>query len=86
MTHEFFPRHGGIATFAEQIARAATTLGYNLEVWAQAAPAGLKEKPWPFRFRRMPLKGTHNIDCQLRMMREMIIHRRRLRYATVYLP
>ena len=37
VTHEFYPRHGGIATFAEQIARAAVGLGYNLEVWAQAA-------------------------------------------------
>ena len=86
VTHEFYPRHGGIATFAEQIARAATKQGYNLEVWAQAALPGTKEKAWPFRLRRMPLRGTHDIGCQVRMMREMIIHRRLLRYATVYLP
>ena len=86
VTHEFYPRHGGIATFAEQIARAATKLGYDLEVWAQAAQPGAKEKSWPFRLRRMPLKGTHDLCCQVRTMREMIIHRRRLRYATVYLP
>ena len=86
VTHEFYPRHGGIATFAEQIARAATNLGYDLEVWAQAALPGAKEKNWPFRLRRMPLKGTHDICCQVRTMREMITHRRRLRYATVYLP
>ena len=86
VTHEFYPRHGGIATFAEQIARAATDLGYDVEVWAQAARPGAKEKSWPFRLRRLPLKGTHGIGCQVRMMREMIVHRRRLRYATVYLP
>jgi len=86
VTHEFYPRHGGIATFAEQIARAAAGLGYDIEVWAQAALPGAAEKPWPFRLRRLPLKGTHGIGCQMRMMREMIVHRRRLRYATVYLP
>jgi glycosyltransferase involved in cell wall biosynthesis len=86
VTHEFYPRHGGIATFAEQIARAAASLGYDLEVWAQAVLPGAKEKTWPFRLRRMPLKGTHDLCCQVRTMREMIIHRRRLRYATVYLP
>lgn len=86
VTHEFYPRHGGIATFAEQIARAAVSLGYNLEVWAQAAPPREKEKAWPFPLRRLPLKGTHGISCQIRLMRELIVHRRRLRYATVYLP
>ncbi len=86
VTHEFYPRHGGIATFAEQIARAAADLGYDIEVWAQAALPGAEEKPWPFRLRRLPLEGTHGVRCQLRMMRELIVHRRRLRYATVYLP
>ena len=86
VTHEFYPRHGGIATFAEQIARAAAGLGYDLEVWAQATLPNEKEKPWPFRLRRLPLKGTHGIGCQIRLMRELIVHRRRLRYATVYLP
>ena len=86
VTHEFYPRHGGIATFAEQIARAAVDLGYDLEVWAQAAPSTEKEKAWPFRLRRLPLKGTHGIGCQLRLMRELIIHRTRLQNATVYLP
>jgi glycosyltransferase involved in cell wall biosynthesis len=86
ITHEFHPRHGGIATFTEEIARAAVDLGYDLEVWAQAAPLDVEEKPWPFRLRRLPLKGTHDLACLLRLMRELIVQRRRLRYATVYLP
>jgi glycosyltransferase involved in cell wall biosynthesis len=32
------------------------------------------------------LKGTHGLVCQLRLMRELVAHRRKLRYATVYLP
>ncbi len=86
ITHEFHPYHGGIATFTGEIARAAAESGYDLEVWAQAAPAGTVEKPWPFRLRRLPLKGTHNLTCVATLMREFITHRRRLRYATVYLP
>ncbi len=85
ITHEFFPVRGGIATFAEEIARAGTNLGYDVEVWAQSAPVD-REKPWPFRMKRLPLKGTHDLWCQVRLARELIRHRRKLRHATVYLP
>jgi phosphatidyl-myo-inositol dimannoside synthase len=85
ITHEFYPVRGGIATFVEEIARAGASLGYDVEVWAQAA-RGSGEKGWPFRLRRMPLKGTHNLWCLARLARELIRHRRQLRHATVYLP
>jgi glycosyltransferase involved in cell wall biosynthesis len=86
ITHEFYPKRGGIATFAEEIARASATLGYDVEVWAQSAPASAEKPDWPFRLRRLPLKGTHDLTCQLRLARELIRHRRQLRDATVYLP
>jgi glycosyltransferase involved in cell wall biosynthesis len=86
ITHEFYPKRGGIATFTEEIARASATLGYDVEVWAQSATAGSEKQDWPFRLRRMPLKGTHDLACQLRLARELIRHRRGLRRATVYLP
>lgn len=85
ITHEFYPVRGGIATFVEEIARAGAGLGYDIEVWAQSA-RGSGEKGWPFRLRRMPLRGTHNLWCLLRLARELIRHRRKLRHATVYLP
>ncbi len=85
ITHEFYPKRGGIATFTEEIARASAHLGYNVEVWAQSAPYAA-DKVWPFRLRRMPLKGTHDWVCQLRLASELIRHRRNLRHATVYLP
>lgn len=85
ITHEFYPVRGGIATFTEEIAKAAAGLGHDIEVWAQsAAPAD--EKVWPFKLRRLPLKGTHDLWCQIGLARELIRHRRQLRYATVYLP
>ena len=86
ITHEFYPKRGGIATFAEEIARATATLGYEVEVWAQSAPSAAEKRDWPFRIRRMPLKGTHDLTCQLQLARELIRHRRVLRRATVYLP
>jgi phosphatidylinositol alpha-1,6-mannosyltransferase len=85
ITHEFYPVRGGIATFTEEIARASADLGYDVEVWAQSA-APEHEKAWPFRLRRLPLKGTHGLLCQLRLARELVANRRRLRHATVYLP
>lgn len=86
ITHEFYPRRGGIATYTEEIARAAILTGHDVEVWAQALPAGLKEGIWPFKLRRLPLKGTHGIRCQLSIAREFIRHRKTLRESTVYLP
>ncbi|HEY0967012.1 MAG TPA: glycosyltransferase family 4 protein [Opitutaceae bacterium] len=85
ITHEFYPKRGGIATFTEEIARASAGLGYDVEVWAQAT-TGQAEKPWPFRMHRMPIKGTHDFSCQFRLGLQLIAARRKLRYATVYLP
>jgi glycosyltransferase involved in cell wall biosynthesis len=85
ITHEFYPVRGGIATFTEEIARATASLGYDVEVWAPSAPAET-EKQWPFRLRRLPLKGTHGLRCQLQLAWQLVLNRRQLRYATVYLP
>ena len=86
ITHEFYPRRGGIATYTEEIARAAVQAGHKVEVWAQALPPQTIEGHWPFKLRRLPLKGTHGIQCQLSIAREFIRHRETLRHATVYLP
>ncbi|MBT5903954.1 MAG: glycosyltransferase family 4 protein [Opitutaceae bacterium] len=85
ITHEFYPKRGGIATFTEEMARASSKLGFDVEVWAQNAEH-IPEKPWPFRLWRLPLKGTHDLSCQIRLALQLIKHRRKLRRATVYLP
>ena len=85
ITHEFYPVRGGIATFAEEIAKASAGLGYDVEVWAPSAPAQA-EKKWPFRLRRLPLKGTHDLWCQFRLACQLVRTRRQLRHAIVYLP
>lgn len=85
ITHEFYPKRGGIATFTEEMAKASAALGFDVEVWAQSAPAE-PSREWPFRLQRLPVKGTHDLSCQLRLAAELVRQRRRLRYATVYLP
>ena len=84
ITHEFYPRRGGIATFTEEIAKASAGLGYPTEVWAPQSP-GENEKSWPFPIRRLPLKGSHDLSCQMRLARQLVVNRRTLRRATVYL-
>jgi phosphatidylinositol alpha-1,6-mannosyltransferase len=86
LTHEFHPQRGGIATVTEEIARAAANLGAKVEVWAPGlAPAGAIEQAWPFRLRRLALKGTHDLACLVQLGTELIRRRRELRYATVHL-
>ncbi len=85
ITHEFYPVSGGIATFTEEIAKASAGLGYEVEVWAQSA-APQHEKSWPFRLRRLPLKGTHDLWCQFRLAWQLVRARRQLRHGIVYLP
>ncbi|MBM3842811.1 MAG: glycosyltransferase family 4 protein [Verrucomicrobia bacterium] len=83
LTHEFFPQRGGIATFAEEMARAAARAGHSVEVWAPRSEA---TKPdWPFQVRRLSVAGTHNWGCQVRLARELLRDRRRLRQASIYL-
>jgi len=86
ITHEFYPTRGGIATFTEEIAKACSSLGYDLEVWAQSKKSSAPEKSWPFRIRRLPLKGTHDLWCQFLLGWELVKERRKLRHAIVYLP
>jgi phosphatidylinositol alpha-1,6-mannosyltransferase len=86
VTHEFHPHRGGIAVYAAEMARAAQELGYNVEVWAPALPAGITDPARPFTVRRLPLAGDHSLLSQWRMARELMAHRDRLRAATLYIP
>ncbi len=80
ITHEFFPMKGGIATFVEEMAQGCQSLGTQVEVWAPHAHSPIG-RTFPFPVRRVAVRGTQD----LRMAREMITHRRRLRHCMVYL-
>lgn len=86
VTHEFFPHRGGIAVYAAEMGRAAAEMGYAVEVWAPALPAGMTEPAWPFHIRRLPLAGDHSLLSQWRMARELLRQARRLNDATLYIP
>lgn len=86
VTHEFFPHHGGIAIYTAEMAKAAQTLGYEVEVWAPALPPGVAEIKWPFVVRRLPLTGDHSLLSQWRMARQLMAQRSHLRAATLYIP
>ncbi len=86
VTHEFFPHRGGIAIYAAEMARAAQDLGYAVEVWAPALPAGMTEPAWPFLVRRLPLAGNHSLLSQWRMARQLMTQRDKLKGATLYIP
>ncbi len=85
ITHEFFPHRGGIATYVEEIASAAANLGQDVVVWAQSIPNDVLEKAWKFKVKRLRLTGSHDLSDQVKLAKELIIHRRQLRNATVYL-
>lgn len=86
VTHEFHPHRGGIAVFAAEMARAASDLGYQVEVWAPAQKPGATEPAWPFAVRRLPMPGDHGLISQWRMIRELFAHRHELKTATLYVP
>lgn len=85
ITHEFFPKLGGIATFTQEMALAAVEMGHRVELWAPEA-TDQNDQNWPFPIQRLPLKGTHDYACIYNISQEIIIQRRKLRRATVYLP
>ncbi len=84
LTHEFSPKKGGIATFTEEMARAAVKIGHEVEVWApRGDPSG--DADFPFKVRRLNLKGSQDLSCQFQLAREWIRERRKLRKGIVYL-
>jgi len=86
VTHEFHPHRGGIAVYAAEMATAAATLGYAVEVWAPALPPENQEPAWPFRVRRLPINGSHSLRNQWRMARELQRYRDQLHKAILYVP
>jgi glycosyltransferase involved in cell wall biosynthesis len=86
VTHEFFPHRGGIAVYAAEMARAAHDLGYAVQIWAPALPAGVREPVWPFPVHRLPLAGDHSLLSQWRMARLLVARRDQLREAVLYIP
>jgi len=84
VTHEFFPRRGGIATFTEEIARGAAANGREVEVWAPHSDS-ISGRDFPFAVRQLPLKGSQDPICQFQLAREWVGCREKIRRSIVCL-
>lgn len=84
ITQEFHPFRGGIATVAEEMAKAATKSGHSVEVWAQRT-SHEPPKAWPFAVYRLPVDSGHGPINRLRLAVELIRQRHRLNESIVYL-
>ena len=85
LTHEFFPRRGGIATYTREIANGATARGYQVEVWAPEHKR-LIEAEFPFTVRSMPVRGTQSWPCRLALAWYLRKHRTDWRDELLYMP
>jgi glycosyltransferase involved in cell wall biosynthesis len=66
------------------MARAAVKIGHEVEVWVpRGDPSG--DADFPFKVRRLNLKGSQDLSCQFQLAREWIRERRKLRKGIVYL-
>lgn len=57
LTHEFSPFRGGVATYVQEIAAAATRCGIAVEVWAPDRGGPADDEKWGFPVRRLPCSG-----------------------------
>jgi len=85
VTHEFFPKRGGIATYAEEMARAAQEADYPIEVWASDRP-GMRERPVPFPLKPIPNRGSLDWPCRLATASKLRANGAQLREGVLYLP
>ena len=86
VTHEFHPHKGGIAVYTAEMAAAAASLGYAVEVWAPALPPGQTEPEWPFAVHRLNIDGTHSLLSQWKMAWAINRERQKCRDAVLYVP
>jgi phosphatidylinositol alpha-1,6-mannosyltransferase len=68
------------------MAKAARSIGYDVEVWAPALPPQAAEGDWPFRVKRLPLAGDHSLLSQWRMARQLHAQSHSLNRVTLYVP
>ncbi len=86
LTHEFSPTRGGIATYVEEMARAAALQSLKVDVWAPFGAPARQEQPEPFTLRRFGLRGNQNWPDRLRLWRELRRAPRDWSNTCLYLP
>ncbi len=85
ITHEFYPRKGGISTYVQEMAKSLSLAGVSTTVWAPSHPA-IETQTFPYPIRELPLKGTQNWSCRMKLAREFLRSHAELRDEILYLP
>lgn len=66
LTHEFYPRRGGIATYTQGLAEAAVRAGFEVHVWAPQHPL-LAERATPYTVHALPLPGREDWSDRVKL-------------------
>ena len=85
LTHEFFPTRGGIATYLEEVARESVLAGRLIEVWAPAR-SELDNREFSFPVKTLPLKGSQDWSCRIRLAVHLLKRQQELCESLCYLP
>ena len=85
VTHEFFPKKGGIAVFTQEMANALHNLGHSVDVFAPAHPT-LASAKFPYMVKPIRCKGTQDWPCRLILATQLLRNREHLRNCIMYLP
>ncbi|WP_309397799.1 glycosyltransferase family 4 protein [Cerasicoccus maritimus] len=85
ITHEFYPKRGGIATYAEEMTLAAQKAGYEINVWASNRE-GMMDRSTPFPLFPIPNIGSLGWTCRHATATMLRTHRAQVERSLVYLP
>ena len=83
-SHEFYPKRGGAGVVVEELSRAASELGHEVNVWAPKDTLLQKGNP-PFQLGVIPNAGTLNWSCCSKTLKKMKSLRRDFRGSIVHL-
>lgn len=85
LTHEFYPKVGGIGLYVEETARALSRLGTRVCVWCPWRDE-LEGRDFPFDINPVRMRGTQDWDSRLQLIRALFTQVGEWRDAVVYLP
>lgn len=84
LTHEFYPKVGGIGLYVEETARALAHLGSRVCVWCPWAEE-LEGRDFPFDIHPVRMRGTQDWDSRLLLIRALLSQVAQWRSSVVYL-
>ena len=84
VTHEFYPKKGGIASFIEGMAYGAYKNNYNVIIYAPYNE-NINKKKYPFKIKFLYHKGKQDLYCRLKTAWTLFKDRKELKDNILYL-